>query len=62
MPSSGMLRRAALVRPDVSGECSASIFRVTRIGDLGTILAVTSYRRTLRRNTVIAVITSNLTL
>jgi hypothetical protein len=32
------------------GELSASI-RVTRIGELGTTLAVTSNRRTLRRNT-----------
>jgi hypothetical protein len=41
MPSSGMLRRVALVRTDVSEEPSASIIRVTRIGALGT-LAVTS--------------------
>jgi hypothetical protein len=44
MPSSGMLRRVALVRTDVSEELSASI-RVTRIGELGTTLAVTSNRR-----------------
>jgi phosphatidate phosphatase APP1 len=37
------------VRADVSEELSASIIRVTRIGKLGT-LAVTSNRRTLRRN------------
>jgi hypothetical protein len=41
MASSGMLRRVAPVRTDVSEEISASIFRVTRIGELGT-LAVTS--------------------
>jgi hypothetical protein len=35
-----------LVRTDVSEELSASIFRVTRIGELGTTLAVTSNRRT----------------
>jgi hypothetical protein len=40
----------ALVRTDVSEERSASIVRVTRICELGT-LAVTSNRRTLRRNT-----------
>jgi hypothetical protein len=40
--SSGMLRRAALVRTKVSEELSASIIRVTRIGELGTTLAVTS--------------------
>jgi hypothetical protein len=43
-----MLRRVAPVRTGVSEELSASI-RVTRIGELGTTLAVTSYRRTLRR-------------
>jgi hypothetical protein len=49
--SSGMLRRVALVRTDVSEELSAFIIRVTRIGELGTTLTVTSNRRTLRRNT-----------
>jgi hypothetical protein len=51
MASSGMLRRVALVRTDVPLELSASFIRVTRIGELGTTLAVTSNRRTLRRNT-----------
>jgi hypothetical protein len=46
MPPSGMLRRVALVRTDVSEERSACIIRVTRIGELGTTLAVTSNRRT----------------
>jgi hypothetical protein len=46
MASSGMLRRVALVRTDVSEELSASIIRVTRIGELGATLAVTSNRRT----------------
>jgi hypothetical protein len=36
-----MLRHVALVRTDVSEELYASIIRVTRIGELGT-LAVTS--------------------
>jgi hypothetical protein len=36
----------ALVRSDVSEELSASFIRVTRIGELGTTLAVTSNRRT----------------
>jgi hypothetical protein len=49
MASSGMLRHVALVRTDVSEELNASI-RVTRIGDVGTPLAVTSNRPTLRRN------------
>jgi hypothetical protein len=42
----------ALVRTDVSEELSASFIRVTKIGELGT-LAVTSNRRTLRKNTVV---------
>jgi hypothetical protein len=42
MLSSGMLRRVALVRTDVLEELSASIIRATRIGELGTKLAVTS--------------------
>jgi hypothetical protein len=45
MASSGMLRRVALGKTDVSEELSASIIRVTRIGELGTKLAVTSNRR-----------------
>jgi hypothetical protein len=43
--SSGMLRRVALVGTDVSEELSASFMKVTRIGELGTTLAVTSNRR-----------------
>jgi hypothetical protein len=42
MPSSGMLRRVALVRTDVSEESISSIIRVKRIGELGTTLAVTA--------------------
>jgi hypothetical protein len=49
MASSGMLRGVALVRTDVSEESSFSFIRVTRIGELGTKLAVTKNRRTLRR-------------
>jgi hypothetical protein len=48
MVSSGILRRVALVRTDVSEERSASFIRVTRIGELGTTLAVASNRPTLR--------------
>jgi hypothetical protein len=40
--SSGMLHRVALVRTDISEQLSASFIRVTRIGELGTTLAVTS--------------------
>jgi hypothetical protein len=50
MVSSGLLRRVALVRTDVSEEPGASI-RVTKIGELGTKQAATSNRRKLRRNT-----------
>jgi hypothetical protein len=38
-------------KTDVSEERRPSIIKVTRIGELGTTLAVTSNRRTLRRNT-----------
>jgi hypothetical protein len=37
-----MLRRVALVRTDLSEEPSASFIRVTRIGELGTTVTVTS--------------------
>jgi hypothetical protein len=51
MASSGVLRRVALVKTDVSEKLSASFITVTRIDELGTTLALTSNRRTLRRNT-----------
>jgi hypothetical protein len=44
MLSSGMLRRAALVRTGDSEELSASSIRVTRIGELRTTLAVTMHQ------------------
>jgi hypothetical protein len=50
---SGMVRRVALVRTDVSEETSASFIRVTRIGELGTTLAATSNRRTLRSSPIL---------
>jgi hypothetical protein len=37
MASSGMLRHVAPVRTDVPEGLSASIIRVTRIGELGTL-------------------------
>jgi hypothetical protein len=60
MASSGMLRGVALVRTDVSEELSTSIIRVTRIGELGTTLAVTSKRRTLLRSVCRLLVTANL--
>jgi hypothetical protein len=46
----GMLVRSTLVRSNVSEERIVSIMRVTKIGELGTMLAVTSSRSTLPRN------------
>jgi hypothetical protein len=47
MAPSGMLRRVALVRTEVSEKLSASFIRVKIIGELGTTQAVTSVRRLL---------------
>jgi hypothetical protein len=46
----------ALVRTEVSEERSASFIRVTRIGELGTTLSVSSNRRTLRRLLVTVIV------
>jgi hypothetical protein len=54
MVYSGMLRRVALVRTDVSEELNASFIRVTRIGELRTTLAVTRFLRIVRRLLVTA--------
>jgi hypothetical protein len=43
-----MLCRVLLVRTDVSEKLSVSFIRVTKIGELGTTLDLTSNRRTLR--------------
>jgi hypothetical protein len=51
MVSSGLLRRVALLRTDVSEEAGASFIRVAKIGELGTTQAATINRRRLRRNT-----------
>jgi hypothetical protein len=50
MVSSGMLRRVPLVRTDVSKELRASFIRGRRIGELGTMLAVTSNRHVFLRS------------
>jgi hypothetical protein len=45
MPSAGMLRRVALVTTDVSEEIMATNIRVTRIGELGNMLAIINVTR-----------------
>jgi hypothetical protein len=47
--SSGKLGRVALVRTNVSEKRSASIIRVTRVGEIATTLAVSSNLSTLRK-------------
>jgi hypothetical protein len=47
-----MLRRVALVRTDISEEFSASFIRMTRVGELGTTLGLTSNRRSSQRASV----------
>jgi hypothetical protein len=44
-----MLQSVALVRADVSEEIRTFFIRVTKIGELGITIAVTSNRCTLRR-------------
>jgi hypothetical protein len=61
MVSSGMLRRVALVRTDVSEELNGSFIRVTRISELGTTLAVTSNGCTLMKKALSSSETSVLT-
>jgi hypothetical protein len=51
-----MLRRVAPVRADVSEELIATVIRAIKFVELGTTLAVTSSRRTLRRNTTANVV------
>jgi hypothetical protein len=48
MPSPGMIRRVTLAGTDVSKESFASIFKVTKIGELGTSLEIASNRCMLR--------------
>jgi hypothetical protein len=51
---SEMLRHMALVRTDVSEELGTSFIRVTRIGELGTMLAETSNRHPQRLGASVA--------
>jgi hypothetical protein len=57
-----MLRRVALVGTDVSEELNASFIRETRIGELGTTLAVTVFvfLRSVRRLLVTASVVPSL--
>jgi hypothetical protein len=48
MTFSGMLRCVVLARIDVSKEYNASIIRITRMGELRKMLAVTDNRTMLR--------------
>jgi hypothetical protein len=48
----GMLSHVALVRTNASEEHITSIIRLTKIGKLGTALAITSNQNTLQRNTM----------
>jgi hypothetical protein len=55
MPSSGVLRRVALVRTDFSQKYIATIIRVTRVGEQGTTFAVTRNGNTLQRSVVLLI-------
>jgi hypothetical protein len=54
MPSSGVSRRVALLRTEVTEEYIASLIRIKRISELEATLAVTSSWSTLRRNIISA--------
>jgi hypothetical protein len=59
MMSSGMIRRVALVRTDVSEEHIASFIKEIRIGEIGATLDITSNRQTLRSSVRRSQVTSN---
>jgi hypothetical protein len=52
-----MRRKVALVRTDISEERIAFIIRLKRNSKLGTTLAVTNYRSTLRKNVILTRVT-----
>jgi hypothetical protein len=54
MPSSGMLCRVAVIRTDALDTHSASIIRVTRIGELGTLAIIATDARSVLRFLVTA--------
>jgi hypothetical protein len=54
MVSSGLLRRVALIRTDVSEEPGASFIWVTKIGELGTTKNTMVFLRSVRRLLVAA--------
>jgi hypothetical protein len=54
-----MLCRVDIVTTDISEESTASITRVKRMGELGTTLAVTNNRHTLRRMVIGNVVPSS---
>jgi hypothetical protein len=64
LPSFWILRHVPFVRADVSEERIASVITGTTVGELGTTLAVTSNRNTLRRNLLVTanVVPSSLVL
>jgi hypothetical protein len=59
MASSEMLRRVDLVRTEVFEELNAPIIRVTRIGELGTALTVTSNRSVRRLLVTVSAVPSS---
>jgi hypothetical protein len=54
-----MLRHVALLRTDVSEELSASFIWVTRIGELGTTLAITTLMKEALNSSETSVLTTS---
>jgi hypothetical protein len=59
MASSGMLRSVALVRTDLSEELSASIIRVTRIGELHNVFLRSELHNVFLRSARWLLVTAN---